>query len=67
MKTSSNLNFNFIVKNFNELMGAFPTVQGAVDYLNELGNKFVKEGVKKFDLIVYDEKGNIHCGWGRNY
>lgn len=67
MKTSSTLNFNFIVKNFNELIGAFPTVEGAVDYLNEIGNKFVKQGVKKFNLTVYDKNGEIQCNWGRNY
>ena len=66
MKTSSTLNFNFIVKNNNELIGAFPTVEGAVDYLNEMGNKFVKQGVKKFNLTVYDENGKIQCTWGRN-
>ena len=66
-KTNRTLNFNFSVKNFDELMGAFPTVDGAVDYLNELGNKFVREGVKKFNLTVYDETGKIRCNWGRNY
>ena len=65
-KTNNTINFPFTVTNFNELMGAFPTVDGAVNYLNELGNKFMKDGVKKFNLTVYGENGEIISNWGRN-